>query len=122
MKWRPLVGWGVVVYAVGLLAGVTLLTWKVGEVSGARELVYLAVGITAIIAGRTLHLSQWKDILPYSLFWMAEIIVLDGLVMVPQYGLVVYQDASAWIVYGIVAIAPLLAPHFRRSYDLPSVT
>lgn len=122
MKWGRLCGWGIVIYAIGMLVWIALLTWKVGEVSGARELVYLAVGITAIIAGRTLQLSQWKDILPYSLFWMAEMIVLDGFIMVPQYGLVVYQDASAWIVYGIVAIAPLLAPHFRRSYDLPPVT
>lgn len=122
MKWGPLVGWGIVIYAIGLLTWVGLINWNIGEVAGARELVYLAVGITALIAARSLRFATRRDILPYSAFWVAEMILLDALYVVPKYGLAVYQDPGAWVVYGIVLLVPLLAPNFRRTYDLPAVS
>lgn len=122
MRWGPLVGWGVVTYAIGALVWLGFNIWKYADVPGSHAAVYLAVALTALVAGRSLRFASWKDIFPYSLAWAIEFVLLDALYNVPLYGWSIYHDPEAWIVYGIVLLVPLLAPSFRRVPEPPVVS
>lgn len=121
MRWGPLIGWGVVVYAVSTLAWLGLTIWKFDALPGSHAVAYLAVALSALIAGRSMRFASWKDIFPYSLAWTIEFLVLDALYTVPLYGWHIYSDPEAWVLYGIVLLAPLLAPSFRRLPEPPVV-
>lgn len=121
MKWGPLIGWGIVIYAVTGLAWGLMNVWQITEAPGARTIVFIASAVVALIAGRTLRFSARTDIFPYSFAWMIEYIVLDVVYTVPYYGWGVFHDPTAWIIWGLVLAAPLFAPNFRRSREVPRV-
>ena len=107
MKYGKLFGWGVVIYSV------IYLTWSGLVIYGLQnELYSRLISITILIfmsaiAGRSLHFSSWKDILPYSLAWAVIIAVIDGLLAVPYAGWAIYSDLGVWVSYILVAVVPL---------------
>lgn len=116
LKLGVLVGWSIVIYAVMFLVWSAFVTY--GFIAGwvPRVIGLLILIATALIAGRSLRASSWRDILPYSLSWGIMMAVLDGIMSVPFAGWQVYADWNVWFGYAVVALAPLLAlyPQFER--------
>ena len=117
LKLGALFGWGVVIYAVMFLLWSAFVTY--GFMFGwAPRIVGVLVLVTvAILAGRSLRVSSWHDILPYSLSWGMMMIILDGVMNVPLAGWQVFTDWGVWFGYSVVVLAPLLSlyPRFTRS-------
>lgn len=110
MKYGLLVGWGIVIYAVMFLAWSGLAMYGlVGTLSRAFLLILLVV-LTAI-AGRSLRLSLWTDIAPYSVLWAIIMALFDSIFIVPYGGWdIIFNDPSLWVGYAVVVIVPLIAP------------
>lgn len=112
MKALSRLAWGVALYALMyLLWSGFILYGFTGTAS--RVVGLLALIVLAFIAGRSLRLSSWKDILPYSLAWVAVIAIMDAIFSVPYTGWQVYTDWNLWVGYALVALVPLTAPLTR---------
>lgn len=107
MKWKLLLGWGIVIYSVAFLTWSILIAYGIsgGIIPKAASLLILMV--VSAIAGRSLHFSSWEDILPYSFIWALIIAALDGLMAVPYVGWKIYAELGVWIGYTVVIIVPL---------------
>jgi len=108
------IGWGIVIYAVMYLvwSGLVIYGLSLGILSLVLRIFTLAVITT--IAGRSLRLASWKDIIPYSVGWAIVAIILDLVFLVPFSGLALYASWSVWVGYALVAIIPLLTSIWRR--------
>ena len=115
VKYGALVGWGVVIYAVVTLAGSTLALYGFSGTLAALFVQLLVLIITATVAGRSLRLHQWIDILPYSLFWALIAILFDAMYNTPFFGWATYAEWKLWVAYGLVVTVPLLAPFTRMN-------
>lgn len=107
MKYGKLLGWGIVIYAVVFLAWTGFLTY--GVVEGYTPFILNLVVLLAVtyIAGRTLHLPSWSDIMPYSIGWAIVVMILDTVFVVPFSGWTIYSDWHVWLGYALVVIVPL---------------
>src|SRR5256885_1415328 len=114
MRYTLLLGWGVVIYAIMFLLWTLLVTYGIvnGIVPHTLGFIVL-VGVTAI-AARSLHLSHWAEILPYSFTWALMMVAIDALLNVPVNGWAMFADWSLWVGYGLVVVVPLLAPKLTR--------
>jgi len=113
-------GWGIVIYAIMYVASNALLIYGVsGGISGiiARLVILIVV---ALIAGRSLQLMSWKDILPYSFGWALIAIGLDAILTLPLSGAGMYSNWNIWIGYTLVVLLPLLAPSSRIIHESPT--
>lgn len=114
MRLGALLGWGIVMYAI------VFLLWSAFTIYGfvdgiAPRLAGLFVLIAvALLAGRSLRYSSWKDILPYSVVWTIEVAVLDIVLSVPFTGWGLFLDWNVWVGYSMVVLVPLFAPLSRR--------
>ncbi|MBI4080068.1 hypothetical protein HY414_02500 [Candidatus Kaiserbacteria bacterium] len=120
---EQLLGWGIVIYAVMYLLSTVLATYGFFEGVMPR-VVSLAVLVgTAVIAGSSLRVHTWRDILPYSISWGMIVAVIDGVMLFPFAGWQIYANWSVWFGYALVALAPLLAlyPRFNRFTPTSSV-
>jgi len=83
IKYGALFGWGIVIYSVVFLVWSGFIAY--GFVGGLAPalMAFLALIIVATIAGHSLHLHSWKDILPYSIAWAVMIALLDAVFAVP---------------------------------------
>ncbi|RJQ33917.1 hypothetical protein C4556_03640 [Candidatus Parcubacteria bacterium] len=124
MKYGALLGWGVVIYALMFLLWSGFVTY--GFISGMapRATALLVLIAIAAIAGASLRLNSWSDILPYSLAWGIMMALLDGVFSVPYTGWQLYFDLNVWFGYAVVVVAPLFAPYlrFRRFPSRPPET
>src|SRR3989344_1643213 len=93
-QWGRLAGWGITIYAI------MYFVWS----------VFGLHGFVAGIAGRSLHLKRWEDVLPYTMGWTLIAIVLDALVSIPVAGWGMYTDWNIWVGYALLLFVPLLAP------------
>ena len=66
-----------------------------------------------IIAGLSLKLTTWKDVLPYSVVWTLIAIGLDLLFSYPYAGFAVFSNVSLLIGYGLILFVPLVAPRLK---------
>ena len=114
MKYGALFGWGIVIYAVMSLAWSGLVIY--GLIGGLSSLIFrlCVLILVTTIAGRSLRLHSWPDVLPYSLCWALTMGVLDAVFAVPFSGWVLYADWSLWVGYGLVAVVPLFTPLLLR--------
>jgi len=120
MKYLMRLGWGIVIYAIMYVASNALLIYGVsGGISGiiARLVILIVV---ALIAGRSLQLMSWKDILPYSFGWALIAIGLDAILTLPLSGAGMYSNWNIWIGYTLVVLLPLLAPSSRIIHESPT--
>lgn len=112
--------WGVIIYAL------MYLLWSVFAIYGftagyAPRFIGLgALVLLALIAGRSLKFHSWHDILPYSLFWLGSVVVLDIICTVPFTGWTLFYDWNLWVGYGLIVCVPLLAPLTRIVPATPS--
>ena len=113
MRYGPLLGWGIVVYSLMFLLWTGFLTYGfVGSYLPRIAGLVALVGL-GIIAGRSLRVHSWLDVLPYSLAWGVMMGLLDIIFTVPLTGWQVFADWNVWLGYSIVVIAPLCAPYLR---------
>jgi len=107
MRLRALLGWGITIYALSYLTWSIFIAYglSVGVVSKLISLA--ALFIVAAIAGRSLHFSSWRDILPYSIGWAVIIAIIDGILAFPFAGWSIYTEVGVWIGYLVVIITPL---------------
>ena len=121
-QWGRLAGWGIAIYAI------MYFVWSVfalhGFVAGiAPRIALLAVlVVVAGIAGRSLHLKRWEDVLPYTMGWTLIAIVLDALVSIPVAGWGMYTDWNIWVGYALLLFVPLLAPLSSRHPEPIDIT
>jgi hypothetical protein len=113
MKYGKLLGWGIVIYAVVMLAtdGLTLYGLHTTLIGQIMQLLAL-IAVTTI-AGRALRFHSWKDILPYSFSWAVLAGLLNAVYNVPLQGWGIYTDWSLWLGYGLIVVMPLFAPMTR---------
>ena len=110
MRFGTLLGWGLVIYAIAYLEWSAFVVYGLAGTTTPRVCQFLTLVVLALIAGRSLKYHTWKDILPYSLGWVAVIAVLDALFAAPFDGLSFYLNGSLWFGYAIIALVPLSAP------------
>ncbi len=115
MKYGALFGWGIVMYAVMTLSwsGLTIYGVAGSDWSLIAQLIILIIVTT--IAGRSLRLDLWPDILPYSLGWAAIAMLLDIVYVVPFFGWEMFYAWRLWVGYALIVIVPLIAPKTRPS-------
>jgi len=117
VNYGKLLGWGIVIYAIIALAWSGLALYGLSGTLAARLLELVVLIVVATLAGRSLRLHSWTDILPYSLFWAVEAAVLDIVYNVPSAGWGMYSDWNLWLGYALVVIVPLLAPKTRMTTE-----
>jgi len=108
VKYGAYVGWGIVIYAVVFFVWSALNIHGLADGYLARGVSLLALVLTAGIAGRSLKLPTWKDVLPYSVAWVVVIAACDAIVAVPYTGWTLYADWNVWVGYALVLGVPLL--------------
>jgi len=115
MRLGSLFGWGLVIYAIAYLEWSAFVVYGLAGTTTPRICQFATLVTLALIAGRSLKYRTWKDILPYSLGWVAVIAALDALFAAPFDGLSFYLNGSLWFGYSIVAFVPLFAPFTQQS-------
>ena len=118
MKYGKLLGWGIAIYAIMALAWSGLVMYGFSGTFTSRILELIVLVVVATIAGRSLRLHSWTDILPYSIFWAIEAGVLDAIYNVPYAGWGMYADWNVWLGYALVVAVPLLAPRTRMTAEV----
>ncbi|MDO8561581.1 MAG: hypothetical protein Q7S05_02015 [bacterium] len=106
-KYGALFGWGIVIYAIVFLVWSGFIAYGFVEGLAPTLMSYLVLVVVAAIAGNSLHLRSWKDILPYSLAWAAFIAILDAVFAVPFTGWGIYSDPNVLMGYFLVIVVPL---------------
>lgn len=114
MKYGPLFGWGIVIYGIMALtwSGLTIYGYA-GTIEGGLCQLAALIAVAAI-AGLSLRMHNWRDVLPYSCGWAAIAALLDALYSVPLVGWALYTDWHQWVMYGLIVIIPLVATMSRR--------
>ncbi len=121
MRYGALLGWGIVIYAVVVLVYTGFALYGLRGTLIAALFQLLALITVTTIAGRSLKFHSWKDILPYSFLWAVIAAFLDIIYNVPFGGWGIYTDWSLWLIYGLIAVVPLLAPTTRVAPEVPEV-
>jgi hypothetical protein len=111
MKYGALIGWGIGIYAVMFLVWSGFVTYGFVEGVLPRIVSLLTLITVSIVAGRALHLVNWKDVLPYSATWVVVVIIADVVLSVPFTGWALFSDWNVWVGYALVLLVPLLAPY-----------
>lgn len=121
MNYRAIFGWAIVIYSVMFLAWSGFVIYGLGGSLWARIGGLAILVLVTTIAERSLRLSSWKDVLPYSLAWGVLVGLLDAIFSVPFAGWQIYFDWNVWLGYALVAIVPLLSARFfpRRFSSTP---
>ena len=107
VKLARLFGWGIAIYAVMFLIWSGFITYGFASGLQPKILAFCALITMALLAGRSLHFSSWKDIAPYSFLWALIIAILDAIFAVPHAGWEIYSNASVLVGYALVFVVPL---------------
>lgn len=119
MRFGTLLGWGIVIYAVMMLAYTGFALYGLqGTLTSSLLQLLLLITVTTV-AGRSLKFHSWKDIIPYSFLWAVIAAFLDIIYNVPFGGWEIYTDWNLWLTYGLIAVVPLLAPATRVAPEVP---
>ena len=70
--------------------------------------ILIVIGVLAAVAGRSLHFSTWKDILPYSIAWGLCMAILNTVMSWPFIAWGVFVEPYVWMSYVLVVVVPLL--------------
>ena len=108
MHLRPLLGWGIVIYAVLHLVWSGLVSYGLsGNLIG--HIVMIATLVTlSVIATRTLRIMSERDVAPYAIGWMLIAIALDALITVPLAGWGIFSDWTVWAGYILLLVVPFV--------------
>ncbi len=117
MKIGALFGWGIAIYSVMFLLWSAFVTYGFVDGMAPRIISLLVLIGIAILAGQSLHFHAWLDVLPYSIFWVVIMAILDGILGVPYSGFALYMDPNLWFGYAIVLLVPLIAHRFYINHS-----
>jgi hypothetical protein len=102
-----LFGWGFSIYSIMYLIWSGFVTYGFVEGSAPHVVALLVLVAVLAVAGTSLHLSSWKDILPYSLTWGLSMAILNSAMSVPYVGWDAFSEPYVWISYALVVVVPL---------------
>lgn len=108
------------IYALMFLLWSGFVTYGFIEGLLPRAAALAALIVIGILAGDSLRLLSWRDVLPYSVCWALMTAALDAVFSVPLAGWSMFFDWSVWLGYSLVALAPLLAPLVRARFFRPT--
>lgn len=114
MKYGALFGWGITIYAVMYLVGSGLIIYGLDSSLLSIIVKLTTLVVVASVAGRALALSNWKDVLPYSIGWAVIAALLDAVFWVPFAGILMYASLGVWIGYALLAFVPVVAVRMPR--------
>ena len=106
------------IYAVMKLVWSGLILYGFADGLLPRLVQLATLIILCAIAGRSLRFNSWTDILPYSVFWMIEVLLIDAVFSFPVAGVALYLDWNLWVGYALVVLLPLFAPYTRKQHAL----
>ena len=107
MRYFPLFGWGISIYAIVHMAWTAFLSYQFVDGTAPHVAILLVLAVLASIAGDSLHLSTWKDILPYSITWGLCMAILNTIMSWPFVAWGVFVEPYVWTSYALVIIVPL---------------
>lgn len=107
MKYRRFFGWGISIYAIGHTVWTGFVSYQFTSGTAPHIVMLLILFFVSAIAGDSLHLSTWKDILPYSITWGLCMAVLNTIMSWPFIAWGVFVEPYVWMSYCVVVIAPL---------------
>ena len=107
MRYLPLFGWGISIYAIVHTVWTGFLSYGFVEGTAPHIAILIILSVIAAIAGSSLHFSTWKDILPYSITWGLCMAVLNTVMSWPFIAWGVFVEPYVWISYCVVIIVPL---------------
>ncbi|MEK7107319.1 MAG: hypothetical protein AAB899_03990 [Patescibacteria group bacterium] len=107
LNYRSLFGWGIAIYAIMYLAWSGFVTYGFVGGTSPRVVALFILSMVTAIAGKSLHFTSWKDILPYSLSWAVCMAILNTIMSMPSVGLSVFSEPYVWVSYLLVVIVPL---------------
>ena len=107
LKYGPLFGWGILMYAVMYLTWSLFVTYGFVDGTAPHVAALLILLVIMAVAGSSLHLFSWKDILPYSLTWGLCVAILNSIMSMPFVGWNVFTEPYVWVSYALVVIVPL---------------
>jgi hypothetical protein len=113
MKYASVLGWGITIYASMSLLWSGFITYGFVEGLAPRIVGLLVLIGLGLLAGSSLRLYSWSDILPYAIMWAVMMAILDAIFSVPYAGWQLYTDLNVWFGYAVVVVAPLFAPYLR---------
>ena len=107
MRYLPLFGWGISIYAIVHTVWTGFLSYGFVEGTAPHIAILIILSVIAAIAGSSLRFSTWKDILPYSITWGLCMAVLNTVMSWPFIAWGVFVEPYVWISYCTVIIVPL---------------
>lgn len=119
MRYLPLFGWGISIYAIMYLAWSAFLTYGFVNGTAPHVAALLILIVVAAIAGSSLHFASWKDIFPYSFTWGICMAVLNTVMTLPFVGWYSFTRPYVWGSYVLVVIVPLF---FARKVTMTDET
>ncbi|MBP9757496.1 MAG: hypothetical protein KBD06_02760 [Candidatus Pacebacteria bacterium] len=114
MHLRPLLGWGIVIYAVLHLVWSGFVAYGLSANILAHIAMIATLVVLAVIATRSLRLLSERDVIPYAIGWALIAMVLDAVVIVPLSGWVVFSDLNVWVGYGLLLAVPFVVTAVTR--------
>ena len=115
MRYRSLFGWGIAIYAIVHMVWTGFLSYEFVNGTAPRIAILLILSVVAAIAGSSLRLSTWKDILPYSITWGLCMAILNTILSWPFIAWGVFVEPYIWLSYCIVIIVPLF---FAKTFEI----
>jgi len=106
---KEYVGWGIVIYAVVFLAWSGLIVQGLTEGIAPRLITLAALVAVTAIAGTSLRVRSWQDVVPRSLVWLVVAALADAIFTVPFAGWTIYADWNVWFGYALILAVPPLA-------------
>ena len=114
--YRRILSWGIVIYAIMSLVWTGIVTYGLAGTLPSRLVVFGALIAVTLVAGRSLRMHSWVDVLPYSIGWVGMMIAFDSIFTAPLSGFQSFADPNLWLGYLIVGAVPLLAPYTRAPH------
>jgi hypothetical protein len=106
-NYRSLFGWGISIYAIGHTVWTGFVSYQFTDGTAPHIIMLMILAVLAAIAGDSLHLSTWKDMLPYSITWGLCMAVLNTLLSWPFIAWGVFVEPYVWTSYAVVIVVPL---------------
>ena len=106
---KEYIGWGIVIYAIVFLTWSSLIVQGLTEGIAPRLITLAALVAVTAIAGTSLRVRSWQDVVPRSLVWLVVAALADAILTVPFAGWTIYADWNVWVGYTLVLTVPPLA-------------
>lgn len=114
MYLRPLLGWGIGIYAVLNLVWSAIVVHGVSQHIAGRVIMIATLIALVTIAARSLRLISERDAVVYAVGWVLTAAALDAILAVPVSGWGIYGNLNLWVGYGLLFAVPLIVTAITR--------